>query len=126
MTNQAIAETLSRLEKKVTEANDNKFKFTIAELVNAAHEEIKSLKHLYLNQVLQNKKNQWQTQKRIKTMEAILQNLKDQRDGHMVKTPFTILGHPLYVEYHGLKDDTKIQQIFTAMETFFEENSSWK
>ena len=126
MTNQALAETLSRLEKKVTEANDNKFKFTIAELVNAAHEEIKSLKHLYLNQVLQNKKNQWQTQKRIKTMEAILQNLKDQRDGHLVKTPFTILGHPLYVEYHGLKDDTKTQQIFTAMETFFEENSSWK
>lgn len=122
MTNQALAETLSRLKKKVTEANDNKFKFTIAELVNAAHEEIKSLKHLYLNQVLQNKKNQWQTQKRIKTMEAILQNLKDQRDGHMVKTPFTILGHPLYVEYHGLKDDAKIQQIFTAME----EISSWK
>lgn len=126
MTNQAIAETLSRLEKKVTEANDNKFKFTIAELVNAAHEEIKSLKHLYLNQVLQNKKNQWQTQKRIKTMEAILQNLKDQRDGQMVKTPFTIQGHPLYIEYHSLKDDAKIQQILTSMKTIFEEKTLWK
>lgn len=126
MTNQAIAETLSRLEKKVTEANDNKFKFTIAELVNAAHEEIKSLKHLYLNQVLQNKKNQWQTQKRIKTMEAILQNLKDQQDGQMVKTPFTIQGHPLYIEYHGLKDDAKIQQILTSMKTIFEEKTLWK
>ena len=44
----------------------------------------------------------------------------------MVKTPFTIQGHPLYIEYHGLKDDAKIQQILTSMKTIFEEKSLWK
>lgn len=108
------------LTAKVTEANDNKFAFTINELINEVEEEIKMRRRVYGNHVVQGKKTKRQADKKIEAMECILKNLKTQRDSNIIRTDYTILGHPLLVEYHGINSSFRIDTIKSELKNIFE------
>lgn len=117
--NNTLETKITSLTAKVTEANDNKFTFSINDLIEEVQEEIKMRRHVYGNHVLQGKKTQRQADKKIEAMENILKLLKAQRDSHIIHTKYTILGHPLLIEYHGIRSDFREQRLLGALGAIF-------
>ena len=111
---------ITRLTAKVTEANDNKFTFTLTDLIDEVQDEIKMRRHVYGNNFLQKKKTQRQADKKIEAMENILKILKAQRDSHIIRTGYTVLGHPLLIEYHGLYSEFREQNLIEELKHIFE------
>lgn len=114
---------LTNLTAKVTEANDNKFNFSINDLIEEAKDEIKMRQHVYSNHVLQGKKTQRQADKKIEAMEAILKVLISQRDGHIIRTDYCVLGHPVLIEYHGIRSEFRENNLKQELKNIFEKES---
>ena len=110
-----LEDTLVSLTAKVTEANDNKFQFSINDLIDEVADEIKTRRYVYGNQVIQGKKTQRQADKKIQAMKDVLNLLKTMRDSHIIHTGQTILGHPLLIEYHGIRSDFREQRLVEAL-----------
>lgn len=114
-----LEDALVSLTSKVTEANDNKFQYSINDLIDEVAEEIRTRRYVYGNQVIQGKKTQKQADKKIQAMENVLSILKSQRDSHIIHTKYTILGHPLLIEYHGIRSDFREQRLLGALGAIF-------
>ncbi len=119
MTNNSLESCLTRLTAKVTEANDNRFPFTLDDLIKEAREEIKNRRYVYGNHVLQGKKTQRQADRKIEAMEAILKLLEAQKNGHIIRTKYTVLGHPILIEYHGIRSDFREKNLLNELDTIF-------
>lgn len=119
MSNSILETRLANLRNKVIEANDNKFSFTLNDLIAEVKEEIKMRQYVYANHVLQGKKSQRLADKKIEAMETILRNLETQRDSTLIRTDYTILGHPLLVEYRGIQSEHRIKHIVAEIERIF-------
>ena len=117
--NSKLEAKLTSLTAKVIEANDNKFAFSINDLIEEAQEEIKMRRHVYGNHVLQGKKTQRQADKKIEAMENILKILKAQRDSHIIRTDYTILGHPILIEYHGIRSEFREKNLLDEFKNIF-------
>lgn len=111
---------ITRLTAKVTEANDNKFTFTLTDLIDEVQDEIKMRRHVYGNHVLQKKKTPRQADKKIEAMENILKILKAQRDSHIIRTSYTVLGHPVLIEYHGIRSEFREKNLLDELKNIFE------
>lgn len=111
---------ITRLTAKVTEANDNKFTFTLTDLIDEVQEEIKTRRYVYGNQVIQKRKTQKQAEKKIQAMENVLKILNTQRDAHIIRTTYTVLGHPLLIEYHGLYSKFREHNLIEELKHIFE------
>lgn len=117
--NSTLETKITSLTAKVTEANDNKFTFSINDLIEEVQEEIKMRRHVYGNHVLQGKKTQRQADKKIEAMENILKMLKAQRDSHIIRTDYTVLGHPVLIEYHGIRSEFRERNLLAELENIF-------
>lgn len=118
--NHSLESCLTRLTAKVTEANDNRFSFTLDDLIVEVKEEIKTRRYVYGNHVIQGKKTQRQADRKIEAMEAILKLLEAQQNGHIIRTQHTVLGHPLLIEYHGIRSEFREKNLLTELDTIFE------
>lgn len=123
--NSNLEAKLTSLTAKITEANDNKFSFNLNELIEEAQEEIKMRRHVYANHVMQGKKTQRQAGKKIEAMENIVKVLKAARDSNIIRTDYNILGHPVLIEYHGIRSEFRENRLKEELKNLLKDEAKY-
>lgn len=96
------------------------YDFSIDDLINEVIDEIKMRRYVYPNQVLKGTKTSGIANRKIAAMEEILLILKNQRDGHIIRSGYTLHGHPILIECQGMFSPLRAQNLKNELKFIFE------
>lgn len=119
-TSSALETCISSLAEKVYARNDNRYKFTLNELIAEVQSEIRMRKNVYAKHVIAKTKTIGEANKKIAAMAEIELLLKNLRDGHIIRTDCTLFGHPILIEYHGLRSPYREENLKEHLKLIFE------
>ncbi len=96
------------------------YNFTLDDLIGEVSEEIKMRRYVYQNQVLKGLKTRGAADRKIALMEEVLIYLKNQRDGHIIRTEYTLHGHPILIECQGMFSPHRAQNLKNELKLILE------